>query len=93
MLRQQEAFINYALQMDDFRWELIKIKEQIEQKNSSNEELVEITERLANVSENLISCYQKIGNYKEGSWHDRTPTSLSMELIELNLKEIAKRLS
>lgn len=76
--------------MDDFKWQLIQLKERIANKQIPNEELVEMTKKLANVSMNLISCYQKMGHYKESSWIDNTPISLSVELVELNLKAITE---
>lgn len=88
MLNRNDEFINHALQMDDLKWQLIKLREQVDNKQIPNEGLLEMTKKLANVSMNLISCYQKIDQYKESVWIDNTPISLSIELVEINLKAI-----
>lgn len=89
VLNHHENFINHALQMDDLKWQLIQLNEQVETKQITNGDLIEITKRLAKVSMNLISCYQKMDDYKESSWKDNTPVSLSVEVVEINLKGIA----
>lgn len=79
---REELLKEYEQRMNELRKSTMAIKQEIRSKEISNENLINIALNLANVSYNLINCYQK----KE-KLHVDTIVYGSFNSAERNMKE------